>query len=258
MSVSAANRAAWNASAVHHADGAAWAKVKERASKDHFSVLDTTATAWLSQIGVTGKSVAHVCCNNGSELLSIKKMGASECVGFDISGPFLSQARELAAFANEQIEFVETDALEISDNYFGRFDLVVITIGTLVWFPALEQFFGSIVKLLRSQGTLFIYEMHPVLEIFEPEAETPLAVTHDYFRCEPYIVHKAITYDGSVHEGSLAYWHFHTLSEIFTALISNGLSISEFNEYPHNIAEVDWNVLEGCGLPMSYALLAKI
>jgi ubiquinone/menaquinone biosynthesis C-methylase UbiE len=256
-SISAANREAWNASADHHRDAAEWHQLLSRIADPAFSCLDPTATDILSAIEVAGKAVAHVCCNNGAELISIKNLGAQECVGFDISHAFLTQARELAALARQEIEFVESDANDLPLAYAGRFDLVVITIGTFGWFPSLAPFFASVRRLLRSGGTIFVYEMHPVLEMFEPAAPELTQVAHDYFRVEPYPITKAITYDGSQHTGSTSYWHFHPLSEIISELINHGLYLKLFREYAHNIAETDWEPFEGKGIPMSYAVVAS-
>jgi ubiquinone/menaquinone biosynthesis C-methylase UbiE len=256
-SVSAANREAWNVSADHHRHAPEWELLKARINDPAFSCLDQIATDVLSNIGVMGRAVAHVCCNNGAELISIKKLGAGECVGFDISAAFLAQARELAAMAATDVGFVESDAADLPAAYHHRFDVVVITIGTLGWFPTLDRFFASVKNLLIPGGTLFIYEMHPVLEMFEPGTADITKVAHDYFRTEPYPIADAITYDGSRHGGSIAYWHFHPLADIITQLLGLGFSLRLFQEYAHNIAEVDWQPFEGTGIPMSYALVAS-
>jgi SAM-dependent methyltransferase len=145
-SVSAANREAWNVSADHHRHAPEWELLKARINDPAFSCLDQIATDVLSKIGVMGRAVAHVCCNNGAELISIKKLGAGECVGFDISAAFLAQARELAALAATDVGFVESDAADLPAAYHHRFNVVVITIGTLGWFPTLDRFFASVKK----------------------------------------------------------------------------------------------------------------
>ena len=255
--LSIANRDAWDVSAKYHRDSAAWNQLVSRVANPTFSCLDVTVTGILDTIGVVGKSVAHVCCNNGSELISIKNMGAQECVGFDISQAFLAQASELAAIAQQEISFVESDANDLPKAYLGHFDIVMITIGTLGWFRSLDRFFASIHGILRPGGTICIYEMHPVLEMFEPDASDTTCIVHNYFREEPYVITKAITYDGSQQNGSAAYWHFHTLSEIVSCLLDNGFSLTLFREFPHNIAETDWQPFEGTGIPMCYAMVAK-
>ena len=76
---------------------------------------------------MTGKDVVHLCCNNGRELLSIKKMGAANCVGFDISCEFIDQARRLAVFGSVSCQFIESDVYEISHEFDRQFDVCVLT-----------------------------------------------------------------------------------------------------------------------------------
>lgn len=38
---------------------------------------------------VAGKSVVQICCNNGIDLLSIRKKGAGRCLGVDGSSAFI-------------------------------------------------------------------------------------------------------------------------------------------------------------------------
>src|SRR3954468_19045782 len=47
----------------------------------------------LQEIGIRGKRIAHLCCNNGVELLSLKNMGADRCVGFDLSDSAIQEAQ---------------------------------------------------------------------------------------------------------------------------------------------------------------------
>ena len=46
--------------------------------------------------GVQGRAVFQACCNNGRDILSIKNMGASRCMGFDISNDFIQQGKDFA------------------------------------------------------------------------------------------------------------------------------------------------------------------
>jgi ubiquinone/menaquinone biosynthesis C-methylase UbiE len=80
-----------------------------------FSVLDPYETEKLLQIGVKGKAVAQLACNNGRELLSIKNMGAERCVGFDIAEEFIKQAEELNQAAQLDCEFVVSNIYEIPE-----------------------------------------------------------------------------------------------------------------------------------------------
>jgi predicted RNA methylase len=58
-----------------------------------FSCLDDTLTGLLTQVGVDGKAVVQLGCNNGRESLSLYALGARHVVGVDQSAAFLDQAR---------------------------------------------------------------------------------------------------------------------------------------------------------------------
>ena len=58
-----------------------------------------------------GKSAVQIACNNGQDLLSLKNMGAGECLGIDQADAFLAQARELAEVAGHDgdVSFLAAD-----------------------------------------------------------------------------------------------------------------------------------------------------
>ena len=79
-----ANRAAWNEVMPLH-QRAAKEKWTESFSRPGFVALDEAEIELWQQVGLPSKRVAQLLCNNGVELMSLKNMGAEECVGFDIS-----------------------------------------------------------------------------------------------------------------------------------------------------------------------------
>lgn len=259
--VIAANRATWNRSAPYHASGGEFARLLKGFSGPGFSSLDSIATGYLERIGVAGKRVAQVCCNKGHEILSIENMGAAYCVGFDQSAAFLDLARQLAAAGNLGCEFVETDAYEIPLAYDGQFDLCVITIGVFGWMPDLPGFLDRVAGLLKPGGRLFVYEEHPVMNMFEPGAVNHMLPENSYFRSEPYIEEGVIVYDasdvGDAQNGDPHYWFFHPLSSVLNGCISSGIRIDSFDEYPHNISSEEFAIFEqgSIRLPMSYVLI---
>jgi SAM-dependent methyltransferase len=169
----AANRAAWDASARFHEEGAEFAKLLDGFAKPGFSCLDAVLSERLEALAVAGKDAAQLCCNNGREILSVKNLGAGRSVGFDQSGAFLEQARRLAAAGKLDCDFVEGDVYKIPADYDGAFDMVLITIGVFGWMPDLGAFFDVIARLMRPGGALLVYEQHPIMNMFEPGAEDP-------------------------------------------------------------------------------------
>lgn len=257
----AANRAAWDASAPYHRQSESFEALRQGFAAGGYSCLDEIAIERLTAIGIVGKDVAQLCCNNGRELLSVKNLGAASCVGFDQSAPFLEQARELAAAGTIDCRFVETDANRISNEFDGAFDLVFITIGVLGWMPDLNGFLAVAARLLRQGGALFIYEQHPIMTMFEArDAADPYRLVNSYFKTGPFEDTGAIVYDGTTGlDGPIQYWFVHTMGDIITSCLGQGLRIEHFREYPHNISSAEWDIYDRqpAKLPQSYTLVAR-
>ena len=252
-----ANLTAWDEVAPIHARHNQ-AKLLERACEPEFSVLDEIATAHLERLGVNGKNVAQVCCNNGIELLSCKTLGAARCVGFDGAQGFVDQGRELAKAASTDVEFVCCEAHEIPSEYHASFDIVMITIGVLSWMPDLGRFFSEIKKLLTPDAVIFIYEHHSILVMLEPgQADDPVNWELSYFREEAYIDDSGLDYYGGESYGATPNASFsHKMSDIVMGGINSGLSLDYFEELPKHISNVWWNVEHSeIGLPMSFVMV---
>ena len=150
-----ANRAAWDEVAPLHAQQNL-EKLLEAFALPGYSSLDEHCHAPLMEIGVQGKSVAQICCNNGRELLSMKNLGAGRCVGFDASAPFIEQARQLAkAAGHEDVSFVAADVYDVPKFQDATFDIVLSTIGVLSWMPDLPAFFG-VAAGLTNRADIFL------------------------------------------------------------------------------------------------------
>lgn len=257
--ITTANRTAWEEAApIHRQQNQA--QLIEEFGAPGYSCLDEIETRQLHALGVAGKDVAQICCNNGREILSVKNMGAARCVGFDGSESFVAQGRELAQAGGLNVEFVCTDVYEIDKQYRLSFDLVTITIGVLGWMPDLDGFFAVVAGLVKSGGTLFMYEQHPILDMIEPAAaEAPIVWEQSYFSKEPYVETDGLDYfSGDTYEASPATSFSHTMAEIIMAAINNGLAVERFEEFPHHISNTWWNVEKsGMGLPMSYTLVFR-
>lgn len=192
-----ANRAAWDEVAPLHAeqnlDG-----LLRAFREPGYSTLQEHCRARLMDIGVAGKSVAQVCCNNGRELLSLKNLGAGRCVGFDASAPFIEQARRLTEVTGHQdVTFIATDLYDIPRCQEPAFDVVVSTIGVLSWMPDLPAFFEVVAGLTNGGGHLLVEEMHPVLLMYEPGEDGAGAyLAHSYFDRAPLRDTRGLDYYG--------------------------------------------------------------
>ena len=223
-----------------------------------FSLLDNIENnILLEKIKIEGKDVIQLCCNNARELLSIKNSGAKRCVGIDITEGFIQQGKELASVANQELELYSLDVFNIPDSFHNSFDVVYITIGAILWLEDLDKFFNIIENLLRPEGHVFMYEMHPILNIFEPNNQNPIIPIYSYFKKDPYIEDGGNDYyDKTVHIDSKAISFQHTLEKIFMCCINHNLQIREFREYPHDISNV-FMMYEDYGYPMSFVLVAQ-
>jgi ubiquinone/menaquinone biosynthesis C-methylase UbiE len=187
-------------------------------------------------------------------------MGAGRCVGFDLAEEFIAQARELNMAAQLDCEFVAGNAYAIPAAYDGQFDLVYISIGVLSWMPDIQGFFGVVARLLKPQGHLLIYEMHPFLNMLNTpeESDDPLRIALPYFKEEAELDMTNLDYyQGTVYEALPRYWFAHTLAAIMTGLLANGLQIVRFSEYPHDISAIFAPLEPLRKLPLSYILVGE-
>lgn len=256
-----ANRKAWNQTAPYHRADAQYARLLAGFRDPGFSCLDAVATDLLQGIGVVGKDVAQLCCNNGRELISVERLGAARCVGFDAASAFLEQARELAAVAGAACDFVETDVYEIPARFDGAFDLVYITVGVVGWMPDLDGFFRVAGRLLRPGGRFFAYEQHPILDMFEPERDgDPHEPVVSYFETEALGEDASLDYYGNAqYAAETSYWFVHPLGDVVTACLDRGFALEHLREYPHNVSSDNYGIYENrkAQFPLSYSLIAR-
>ena len=257
------NRAAWNQAAPVHRQQRK-GNLFEEVQHPSFNTLGAVEQRVLAEIGILGKKVAQFCCNNGRELISMLKMGAAYGMGFDISDAFIDEARQLTDLAGVRCDFLRTDVLQIAAEYDASFDLVFISIGALTWLADLEKLFEVCRRLLQPGGYLFIYEMHPFLDMMattddpEYDPQDELKIAFPYFNTEPWVSTDGLDYYGGTTYDSVESIGFpHTLSEILTAILGSGLILTEYREYPHDISEVFKYLEKYQKIPMCYSLVAR-
>lgn len=257
--ITEANREAWDQVAPIHGKHNQETLMASFRNPD-FSVLNDIETTRLNAIGVEGKNVTQICCNNGRELISVKRMGAARCVGFDGAQGFVEQARQLNETAGTDCEFVCTNVYEIDPAYHASFDIVTITIGVLTWMPDLPAFFNVLSQLMRPGAALFLYEQHPLLEMMEVGGpDDPAGFELSYFTKEPYVDESGLDYFGGENYAAKPATSFsHTLSDIMMAGIGTGLVVEHFEEFPDHISNTWYNVeTQIDGFPMSYTLVLR-
>lgn len=219
----------------------------------------------LRRIGIAGKRIAHLCCNNGVELLSLVNMGAVRSVGFDISELATDEASARAVKFGIEAEYVCSDVFEIDARFHGQFDMVYISAGCLGWMPDLGLFFEIVARLLAPGGTFFAHEMHPFGEMFCEDSSLdgdPLKVIEPYFKDEPYVESGGLDYVGKTqYEAPALHWFVWSLSSIITGLIEAGFRLDHFHESAIDVSANHGRNQRasreaGCEIPLSYILIA--
>ena len=227
-----ANRAMWNQTAeVYEAEG--FDRLLSAVRQPDFSTFDEVERRVFSSIGLEDKNVIQLGCNNGRELISVKRAGAARCVGVDVSEKFVRQAEQLAEVSAQEVEFICSSLYDL-DTYDNAFDLVYVTIGVLGWLPDLPGFFKVVERLLRPGGHFFLYDQHPILGIFDPAQK--LVVDSSYFRQDPFVEEGLPDYMDPAQTGrATSYWFQHTLSSILSLCLL-GLTIEHFEEHEHDLS----------------------
>ena len=164
------------------------------------------------------------------------KFGAKKGIGFDISDTAILEAEKLKAISNMNVEFYRTNILDIDDTFNNSIDFIYISEGSLLWFSSLDDYFRIISKLLKIEGRVLIYEMHPFTNFFILSNEMGVEPTLDnfssYFEKSPYSAKNGLDYIGQTkYEAKECFSYMHTISDILNAIIINGIDIEKMEEY---------------------------
>ena len=189
----------------------------------------------LAGVGdVRGKSLLHLQCHFGLDTLSWARRGAT-VTGADFSAEAVTAARILATEVGLGATFVHSNLYELPQHLAGQFDIVFTSHGVLSWLPDLAGWARVIAHFLKPGGLFFIVEAHPVVYMFDNERQdTALRLRYPYFpQLTPLQEEEQGSYavpDAPVQ--GVAYYWFHSLAEIFGALLGAGLRLTSFAEYP--------------------------
>src|SRR6056297_3454033 len=257
-----ANKVAWNEVMPKHQKARKQALDKLFAQTGYIEQTDQELLKIFDQIKISDKDVIHLACNNGTELLSIKNMGANRCVGVDISECAIEEAAERAKNSNIDCEFICSDVYDIPKEYFNSFDVVHTTAGCIGWMPDINLFFKLCSKLLRPSGYLLMHEMHPFSELLpfdDAEIDNRLQIVDQYFHDGPIIENGGLDYlGGEQYEAKTQFWFVHTISDIIMSLNKNSFKIIEFIESPNDISAVHQEVEKlNAKIPLSMLILAQ-
>jgi SAM-dependent methyltransferase len=166
--------------------------------------------------------------------------------GLDFSGASLAHARRIAAEADAEVDFVESDVYDAPTVLpTGAFDLVFTGVGALGWLPDINRWARVVAALLKPGGRLFLREGHPLLwALAGGRPDKLLVLEGPYFELsEPRTGDSVGTYvetDASFTHNQKRVWN-HGLGEIVTALLDSGLRLTRLIEHD----SVPWEHLPG-------------
>ena len=253
------NRAAWNEALTYHQQARNNSLQKGFENPD-FTTFDRDCDKMLfdkmKAFDLVDKAIAQLPCNNGRELLSLMRLGAKEAFGFDISDTAIAEARQLAEIAKLNATFERINILEIGDAYNDRFDFIYISEGSLQWFPDLDEYFAVVSRLLKKDGKILIFELHPFSYVNGKLKQDPNYAT-SYFEKGPYCYKDGLDYVGGVqYNAKECCWFMHKMSDIIMAVLHSDFTIEEFEESNQEMA----NGLNMQGIerfPLSYLLVGR-
>ena len=227
------NRAMWDERAPAHAASPDYAL--ERLVADPERVSDVVRFDRLRLGDLTGLRGVHLQSHIGTDTLSLARLGAT-MTGLDFSAASVVQARALAAAAQTPIDYHVADVYDAVEVLGAEsYDLVYTGIGVLCWLPDVARWAQVIAALLKPGGRFFIREGHPVLwSVDQDRMDGSLIIDFPYFeRGEPILWDEPGTYvdtDAELVQTRSAQWN-HGLGDIFTALLTAGLTITGFEEH---------------------------
>ncbi|MGH9918310.1 MAG: class I SAM-dependent methyltransferase [Nitrososphaerales archaeon] len=238
----AMNRANWDERVPAHVASPDYAVVRFSADPTFVSRVVEFDRPRLGDVrGIRG---VHLQCHIGTDTVSLARLGAL-MTGVDFSPPAIAAARELAAAAGADVDFVEAEVHDAAGVLgAGGFDLVYTGIGALSWLPSADRWAAVVSALLRPGGRLFLREGHPMLFAIDDQRADELAVRFPYFEePAPVVYDSELTYvqtDVRFAATRAAVWN-HGLGEIVSALLEHGMRITALDEHQ----SVPWNALPG-------------
>ncbi len=220
------NRANWDDRVPVHLASEFYDIAGFRAGRDSLSPFE------LAEAGdVSGKRLLHLQCHIGLDTLSWARHGAL-ATGLDFSAPAIDAARSLAAELGIPASFVVSDVYDAAAALEGqRFDIVYVSIGSLVWLPDIPRWAHTAAALLAPGGFLYLVDGHPFAQILD--SATGSVVTDDYFDDAPEVDDWPWSYTGRssplAHQRTVQFQH--TVGEIVTAIAGAGLRIEFLHEH---------------------------
>lgn len=211
---------------------------------------------------IKGLHVLHLQCHFGQDSISMSRLGAHVC-GVDLSDKAIEEANKLSVLCQTDAQFICSDLYSLPDKHQAVYDIVYTSYGTIGWLPDIKRWAAVVSHFLKPGGKLVFVEFHPVLWMYDNDFNY---VQYSYFNSAPIIETEAGSYAdvNADINAEMITWN-HSISEVLTALLENGISIEameEQNYSPYNCFNAMTEISEqhfilskfGDKIPMVYAL----
>lgn len=214
---------------------------------------------------VSGKRLLHLQCHFGLDTLSWARFGAT-VTGVDFSAAAIEAARHISAETGIMATFVHADVQQLPRELDNSFDIAVTTYGVMCWLGDLDAWATGIRRVLVPGGRLVLVEFHPLLETLRPGS---ISGAGSYFgTSDPPEQHTTGTYtDRGADISYREYRWQHTVSDVVTALLRSGLTVTSLTEYPycvfplfdelHTTDGCQWWPRDGSSIPYLYSITAR-
>lgn len=186
----------------------------------------------------------HLQCAGGTDTLSLWNRGAREVVGVDISDRMIEVARKKSTALQAPAQWFRSDILDTPVVLDGTADLVYTGRGALCWIMDLEAWAQVVVRLLKPGGKLYVYEGHPVSDMwtFEDKEYVLDPEYGDYFNERPIDSEGwPATYIGDlgkpIEEHAMKHERMWRMDEIINTILGSGLRLLKIKEHP----DLFWN-----------------
>jgi SAM-dependent methyltransferase len=264
------NKDVWNKRTLAHRDSAFYDLAGFKAGDDVLTEIE------LSEMGdVKGKSLLHLQCHFGMDSLNWARKGA-KVTGVDLSDEAIREAKKLNDELAMDAHFICCNVYDLHPGSSKQlspqdklkassFDIVFATYGVIGWLPDLTKWAEIIAHYLKPGGLFYFAEFHPAIWMFDDDF-THIKYYYDNREIIETVNLPTYTDKDTPIPGKEYSWN-HSLSEVFNALIAQGLRIEQFNEFMYSpypnfnksvkVAEGKW-VIEGMEgkVPMVYSIRA--
>jgi len=254
------NRNSWNKRVSIHKNAAFYDVKGFKTGRNVLSDIE------LSEVGdVRGKSMLHLQCHFGLDTMSWSRLGA-RVTGIDFSDEAIKLAKDLSRELNLDTQFLCSNVYDLKEKLSEKFDIVFASYGVIGWLPDLNKWAEIINYFLKLGGFFYMVEFHPFLWMFDDDFKE---FDYSYFNKGVIEIDQENTYaDKEVDFIHKEFSWNHSLSEVFKALMKQGLDIDLFNEYDYSPYNCFPNMIEKSTrkfyirgfehkLPMVYSIRAK-